>query len=213
MDQKQTGKFIAEMRRERGLTQKELADRLLISDKTVSKWECGGGFPEVGLILPLCNELGITANELLSGKKLTETEYKKNAEENIVNLMNEKKELKLKVFMEVAVVLITIIAGLALCMVAGLLTIPFGWRVALIVIALTVIFVGIVSAFVLERTAFAFKCSHCGNRFVPTVGAYIMGMHTITKRHLKCPKCGVRNWCKICPKYEIKENKQEKTQE
>ena len=81
MDQKQTGKFIAEMRRERGLTQKELADRLCISDKTVSKWECGGGFPEVSLILPLCDELGVTANELLSGKRLTDTEYKKNAEE------------------------------------------------------------------------------------------------------------------------------------
>ena len=91
MDQKQTGKFIAELRRERGLTQKELADKLLISDKTVSKWECGGGFPEVGLILPLCDELGITANELLSGRRLTDTEYKKNAEENIVRLMEEKK--------------------------------------------------------------------------------------------------------------------------
>ena len=99
MDQKQTGKFIAEMRRERGLTQKELADRLRISDKTVSKWECGGGFPEVSLILPLCDELGVTANELLSGKRLTDTEYKKNAEENIVRLMEEKKDIKRKILL------------------------------------------------------------------------------------------------------------------
>ena len=80
--------------------------------------------------------------------------------------MNEKKELKLKVILEAIVVLIAIIAGLSLCMIASMLAIPFGWRIALIVIALTVIFVGSLSAFLLERTAFAFKCSRCDNRFV-----------------------------------------------
>ncbi len=215
MDQKQTGKFIAEVRRERGLTQKELADRLLISDKTVSKWERGGGFPEVSLILPLCKELGITANELLSAKRLQESEYKKNAEENMVMLMKEKKELKLKILVESFVVFITIIAGLALCTVAAYVDMALGLRIALIVIALTILFVGIMVAVLIERTGFAFKCSRCDERFTPTFGAYIMGMHTPTKRLLKCPKCGVRNWCKLCPKYNASENKkeQEKPQE
>ena len=69
MDQLKTGKFIAEMRKSKGLTQKQLADALLISDKTVSKWECGNGLPEVSLMLPLCEILGITVNELITGKR------------------------------------------------------------------------------------------------------------------------------------------------
>ena len=57
MDQLKIGKFIAEMRKEQGLTQKALADKLMISDKTVSKWECGNGMPEVSLMMPLCEIL------------------------------------------------------------------------------------------------------------------------------------------------------------
>ena len=91
MDQKLTGQFIAKIRKEKGFTQKQLAELLLISDKTVSKWETGGGLPEVSLMLPLCKELGVTVNELLSGKRLNTSEYKSNAEENIINLMKEGK--------------------------------------------------------------------------------------------------------------------------
>ena len=65
MDQVRTGRFIAVRRKEKGLTQKQLAEKLGISDKTVSKWECGNGFPEISLLLPLCDELGITVNDLL----------------------------------------------------------------------------------------------------------------------------------------------------
>lgn len=77
MDQKKTGAFIARMRKEKGLTQAELADMLLISDKTISKWETGKGLPEVSLMLPLCEKLDITVNELLTGAKLSPVEYQK----------------------------------------------------------------------------------------------------------------------------------------
>ncbi len=70
MNQKKIGKFIAELRKERKLTQKELSEKLGISEKTVSKWECGNGLPEVAYMEPLCNILGITVNELLSGEYL-----------------------------------------------------------------------------------------------------------------------------------------------
>ena len=69
MDQKKIGAFIAEMRKPRQLTQHDLADIIGISDKTVSRWETGRGMPEVSLIIPLCNVLGITATELLSGNR------------------------------------------------------------------------------------------------------------------------------------------------
>ena len=196
MNQIQTGKFIAKIRKEQGLTQRELADYLMISDKTVSKWECGNGLPEVSLMLPLCEKLGITVNELLSGKRLNDFEYKKNAEVNIMNLMQEKEENKRKLILESIVVLITLLASCTLVMVSGLVELPVGWRIALIVIAVLVMAGGIAVAAVLEMTAGAFECSKCHHRFMPTTGAYLMAVHTITRRHLKCPKCGVRNWCK-----------------
>ncbi|MDY4588278.1 MAG: helix-turn-helix transcriptional regulator, partial [Oscillospiraceae bacterium] len=70
MDQIKTGKFIAQRRKERGLLQKDIAARLGISEKTVSKWECGNGLPEVVYMEPLCRLLGITVNELLAGEAI-----------------------------------------------------------------------------------------------------------------------------------------------
>lgn len=76
MNQTKTGRFIAAMRKEQNLTQRQLADALNISDKTVSKWETGNGLPEVSLMLPLCEVLHITVNELLHGERLTGSNYR-----------------------------------------------------------------------------------------------------------------------------------------
>ena len=198
MDQLKTGKFIAQMRKERGLTQKQLADALLISDKTISKWECGNGLPEVSLMLPLCEKLGITVNELLSGKRLSPSDYQKNAEENIMRLIKEKEEAKFRLIVEAVVVFITLLAAITLILTAEIAEISVGWRIALIAIAVVVIVTGIAVAAALEMRSAVFECKKCGERFTPTKTAYIMGAHTITRRHLKCPKCGKRSWCKRC---------------
>ena len=87
MDQVRIGRFIAEERKKKGWTQKQLAEKLNISDKTVSKWECGNGFPEVSLLLPLCDELGITVNDLLSGEVVSWKDYQKKAENNMVEMI------------------------------------------------------------------------------------------------------------------------------
>ena len=94
MNQIKTGKFIAETRKAQGLTQKQLAGILEISDKTVSKWECGKGLPEVSLMLPLCSALNITVNDLLSGERVSKIEYINKAEENMMNLIKENEENK-----------------------------------------------------------------------------------------------------------------------
>ena len=91
MDQIKTGRFIAQIRKEKNMTQKQLAEELLISDRTVSKWETGKGMPDVSLMMPLCEVLGITVNELLSGERISDEDYKKKAEENMVNILDEKK--------------------------------------------------------------------------------------------------------------------------
>ena len=92
MDQIKTGKFIADERKKKGYTQRQLAEQLGISDKTISKWERGNGFPEISLLLPLCNELDLSVNELLTGERISETEYREKAEENMVNLVKEAQE-------------------------------------------------------------------------------------------------------------------------
>ena len=90
MDQIKIGRFIAAMRKEQSLTQRQLAELLQISDKTVSKWECGNGMPEVGTMLPLCEILHINVNELLTGERL-DAGYQEKAEENLVGLVQEKE--------------------------------------------------------------------------------------------------------------------------
>ncbi|MGN0161470.1 MAG: helix-turn-helix domain-containing protein [Lachnospiraceae bacterium] len=94
MDQAKIGTFIQTMRKELGLTQKELADRIGISDKTVSKWETGNGLPDLSSMDMLCKTLNITVNELLSGEKLSPSTYSDRAEENMMNLLKENVESK-----------------------------------------------------------------------------------------------------------------------
>ena len=97
MDVIKSGQFIKSLRKERGLTQKEVAEQLNVSEKAVSKWETGRGFPEMSLLLPLCKYFGIGINELLSGERLDEGRYVEKAEENIATaLENSTFDLKEK---------------------------------------------------------------------------------------------------------------------
>ena len=96
MNQIKIGMFIAELRKEQGMTQKQLAEHIGVSDKTVSKWECGNGLPEMSSIPVLCEALGINMNELLSGERLAEEVYSVKAEENMMTLMKETEVHKKK---------------------------------------------------------------------------------------------------------------------
>lgn len=196
MNQIKIGRFIADERKRKGYTQKQLSEKLEISDKTISKWERGNGFPEVSLLLPLCNELEITVNELLSGERVSEEDYRKKAEENMVNLVIEAQESKKKIILSVVVAILTLIAALPLFMISGMLEMETGIRIMLIVIGVIVMSGGIAVACILDREAGAFECPECNNRFVPDMKAYVMGPHTITKRKLVCPHCGAHKYCK-----------------
>ena len=108
MDQIRIGRFIAQCRKAGGLTQRQLADELGISDKTVSKWECGNGLPEVSLMLPLCAALGVTVNDLLSGERVAQADYQKKAEENMMQLVRENAENKKRLALSLILSLIHI---------------------------------------------------------------------------------------------------------
>ena len=196
MDQVKIGQFIKTIRKEKGFTQREVAERLSISEKTVSKWETGNGLPEVGLMLPLCELLEISVNELLSGERLDEKRYFQKAEQNIMSLMEEKAEAKKKLIIAVIIVAVTLLAGLTVILLSALLEMELWLRIVLAVIGVVVIGTGIGLACVLDKNAGVYECKHCGERFVPTMKAYIFAPHMPTSRKLKCPKCGRKSYCK-----------------
>lgn len=94
MDQDKIGSFIQVLRKNKGLTQKELSQMLDISDKTVSKWETGHGLPDTYLLSKLCQILEVSVSELLSGEKLSPEIYSERTENTIVTLLEEKEKIK-----------------------------------------------------------------------------------------------------------------------
>lgn len=92
MEQQKIGKFIHDLRKEKELTQKQLADQVGVSDKTISKWETGRGIPDTAIMNELCQVLGISINELLSGERLSVDNYNGKAEENMVNLLKDTEK-------------------------------------------------------------------------------------------------------------------------
>ena len=196
MDQIKIGKFIADTRKERNITQRQLADALHISDKTVSKWERGKGLPEVSLMLPLCEELGISVNDLLTGERVTEADYQKKAEENMMDLMKENEENKKRMALSVICGVITIIAVMSLVVIAAYIEMLTVTRVAIIILAIATAVFGIGAAAMLEAKAGYYECPYCKALFVPTMSEYVKGYHTITKRRLTCHSCGKTAMCR-----------------
>ena len=196
MDQVKIGKFIKELRKEKNLTQRELAEKLLIADKTVSKWETGKGLPEVSLMMPLCEILGVSVNELLSAEKLDEKNYQEKAEENIMNLIEEKQRAKKNIILAVITAIITLIGGIAICFIAEFLIAENWLKIAFFIFGLVIIIAGLIVCCFLENDVGSFECRHCKTRFTPNMKSYVMGVHGITWRRLKCPNCGKVSNCK-----------------
>ena len=198
MDQVKIGKFLSDERKAKGYTQKQLSELLGISDKTISKWECGNGFPEASLLLPLCNELEITVNELLTGERISQQNYKKKAEENMVNMIREKEENKQKILLTTMIGVISTITFVTLllvvCFYTDVITLPI--KIVLMMIALSVFGVGLYVAMWGDRKIGYFKCRNCNELFTPTFMQYTMGMHLLSTRYLKCPHCKTRTWCR-----------------
>ena len=96
MEQAKVGKFIAECRKNKNMTQAELAEKLNITDRAISKWETGKGMPDSSIMLELCNELDITVNELLSGEMIKMENYNQKAEENFIKLKQSEEKIERK---------------------------------------------------------------------------------------------------------------------
>lgn len=196
MEPTRIGRFIAERRKALGLTQRQLAEQLSVSDKAVSKWETGRGLPEVSLMPSLCAALGITVNDLLSGEYVSERDYQKKAEENMMELMKQNAENKLRMAQSLTCGAVTIVTVCALVCLASFLPLPVAARIALLAFAIATAVAGIWAAATLDVRAGWFECPHCKELFVPPMADYVKGCHTFTKRRLTCPRCGQTAMCR-----------------
>ena len=197
MDQIKIGKFIAECRKKAGLTQMQLAERLAITDRAVSKWETGKAMPDSSIMLELCDILGISVNELLSGEKIIMENNDKKNEQLLLEMAKELERKNKTIWISMWVIMsVSIIALLAGVLIAGFL-IPEGvWQLVAIIGIVVIFLIPCFYALKLEISVGAYKCKNCGHEIVPTYKQALNAMHRGTTRYLKCPECGKRSWCK-----------------
>ena len=197
MDQIKIGRFIAERRKLQGLTQAQLAEKLNITDRAVSKWETGRSLPDATLMLALCEILGISVNELLSGEKVT---MENNQEKNEQLLLEMAKEIERKnktIWSAMWAIMTVSIIGLLAGLFAAAFFVPEGpWQLVVILAVVIVFLIPCFYALKLEVSVGAYKCKNCGAEVVPTYKEALNAMHMGTTRYLKCPKCNKRTWCK-----------------
>ena len=197
MDQLKIGKFIAECRKQKCLTQIQLAEKLSITDKAVSKWERGVAMPDTSIMLELCDILGISVNELLSGEKI---DMENNNQKNEQLLLDMAKELEKKnktIWTSMWVIMIAGMTALFAGIFVAAFLIPEGiWQLVTILGICIVFLIPCFYALKLEVSVGAYKCKNCGCEIVPTYKEAMNAMHMGFTRYLMCPNCNKRTWCK-----------------
>ena len=200
MNQEKIGKFIAKVRKEKSMTQQELAKKLNITDRAISHWENGRSMPDAGIMLELCKLLDINVNELLSAKKIIKESYNEQAEENFLELRREiesqnKKILTLNRIITFLGVVIYVLIVLAIIFIE----IPMVIRNIIIAFAIVMLLLfGVFNLNTLQKTGY-YECQECKHQYIPTFNQMFFGMSGITKGgiwRMKCPKCNKKCWHK-----------------
>ena len=196
MDTLKIGAFIAERRKEQNLTQLQLAEKLGITDRAVSKWENGKAMPDSSIMLELCETLKISVNDLLNGEIVTMSKNE-NQEQILLEIVKEKEKtdknlLKLEIFLGsiVVIVLFTLIA------VASFVPMESWIRIVLLALGFSIFLVGAFVALKIEQVVGYYECGKCGHKYVPTYLAVTLAPHVNRTRYMKCPNCGKYSWNK-----------------
>ena len=197
MNQLKIGRLIAECRKKKNLTQLQLAEKLNITDKAISKWERGIAMPDTSIMLELCEILGITVNELLSGERtMADNQEKKN--EELLLAMAKEMERKNKTIWNAMWIIMTVsfIALLAGIFAAAFFMAEGVWQIVTILGICIVFLIPCFYALKLEISVGVYKCKKCGEEIIPTYSEALWAKHMGFTRHLHCPKCKKRTWCK-----------------
>lgn len=197
MDQVKIGKFIADCRRKVNLTQMQLAEKLGITDRAVSKWETGRSLPDSSVMLELCNILGITVNDLLSGEVVTMDKYNKELENNLLEMVKQKEAADKRLLnLEIVMGIIAILPLIAAAVIASI--VPMAeWKSGLLVgLSLLPLLIATPFAIKIEQKAGYYECQACGHRHIPRYSSVFLAMHVNRTRYMRCPECGKRSWQK-----------------
>ena len=197
MDQVKIGKFIASCRKGLGMTQMQLAEKLNITDRAVSKWETGKSLPDTSIMLDLCSILNISVNDLLNGEVVTVENYNEKSEKLILDIAKQKEEADKKLLsLEVLIGTFSVIILLGFSIVAAYVDMANWLRVLLAVAGFVLCMVGLVYALRIEQTAGYYQCEKCHHKYVPTFNSVFWAMHMGRTRYMKCPQCGKWSWNK-----------------
>ena len=197
MDQIKIGKFIGECRKKNNLTQMQLAEKLNITDRAISKWENGKSMPDSSIMLDLCKELKISVNELLSGEMIEMKNYDESVEKNLLDMVKQKEEddkklLRIEILMGILSILPLLISTVIV------LIVPMEEWLGSVIVGTSIIPLLIATPFALkiEQTAGYYECKKCHYKYVPKYLSVFGAMHMGRTRYMKCPQCNKRSWQK-----------------
>ena len=197
MDLIKIGKFIADSRRKKEITQEQLAEKLYITDRAVSKWERGLSLPDADKMLDLCDILDINVNELLIGEKIDMKNYKKKTEELLVELTKQDEIKNKKLMTNMWVILIVSTLFYVGIIFLACFTLEEGILLGTVIFLSTALLViALFYALKLEVDAGYYECKICHHKYVPSYFEALWAPHMSTTRYLKCPKCSKRSWSK-----------------
>ena len=197
MDQLKIGKFIAERRKAVRLTQAQLAEKLDITDRAVSKWETGKAMPDSSIMLELCGILQISVNDLLSGEVISVENTNKELENNLLEMIRQKEQADKRLLkMEIVLGIIAVLPLIAAAIITGVVPME-EWKGGLLVgLSLLPLLIATPFALKIEQKAGHYECRKCGHRYIPQYGSVFCAMHINRTRYMRCPQCGKRSWQK-----------------
>lgn len=198
MDYNKIGKFIMTERKAKKLTQAKLAEKLFVSEKTVSKWENGNGIPDTNSLPKLCEIFDVSLNELLNGERIKDGNYIDKAEEKLMELQKEKEQSDKRLLVsEVVLGTITTITFLII-LFASLYAIHhlkiYVLPIIMIIVGFVIFFTGISFCLYIEQKAGYYICRKCNHKHVPTFKQVFFSMHAGRIRFMKCPHCNKKSW-------------------
>ncbi|MBQ3214712.1 MAG: helix-turn-helix transcriptional regulator [Oscillospiraceae bacterium] len=197
MDQTKIGKFIADRRKKVNLTQMQLAEKLSITNRAVSKWETGKAMPDSSIMLELCDVLKITVNDLLSGEVITMGDYKIEMENKLIEMVKQKEESDRRLLaLEWGVGILSCIILFVPIFVGALLPMEEWLRIFFVFSGFIPGGIGLCFAMKIEQVAGYYECRHCKHKYVPTYKAISFAPHVGRTRYMRCPGCNKKSWQK-----------------
>lgn len=197
MEQVKIGKFIANKRKEQGLTQLQLAEKLGITDRAVSKWATGKSLPDASLMPELCKLLKITINDLLCGEVVSVENYNEKAEKALLEMVKKEEMQNKKLMMyENVIGFGSTLSFLIQVLVTVFFVKNTTAQILLFILAFAFLIVGVSFALKIEAETGYYECQKCHNKYVPKYSSVYFAMHLGTTRYMKCPKCGKKSWQK-----------------